>query len=351
MIFTDPQATVAALKTAGSLARDLGACIRVRAAIAVPYALPLDRPPVSADFIEELLSDLVCRLDLDAFEPSVHLYQCRDQVETLLHVLSPNSLVVIGGRKHWWPTAERRVAKALRSKGHRVVFIGLKPGTKSGSSMKSKTPIRPATQTMEGILPRNVNDDLPISSAIVGVTLLGDLEDVLAVLRTAVLLARSLKAPLSLNLIGKDILSGDVDETPYSTWCRSSWIPQERNFEGLTPRRSPWKLTSSPRLLLVPGPLRCAFTARIRFWGVSTRDKERRCARNVLHMYYVPTMPLCDVARSRGEVNHVGSFLCRCCDCLFRSDVGIYQGVGSPVGGFDGIRDCRNCRGMFCSFT
>ena len=131
VIFTDPQATAAALKTAGSLARDLGACIRVRAAIAVPYALPLDKPPVSVRFTERLLSDLVCRLELDAFEPSVHLYLCRDQVETLLQVLSPNSLVVIGGRKHWWPTAERRVAKALRSKGHRVVFIGLKRGTKS----------------------------------------------------------------------------------------------------------------------------------------------------------------------------------------------------------------------------
>src|ERR1019366_9439298 len=131
VIFTDPQATAAALKTAGSLARDLGACIRVRAAIAVPYALPLDKPPVSVRFTERLLSDLVCRLELDAFEPSVHLYLCRDQVETLLQVLSPNSLVVIGGRKHWWPTAERRMARALRSKGHRVVFVGLKRGTKS----------------------------------------------------------------------------------------------------------------------------------------------------------------------------------------------------------------------------
>jgi hypothetical protein len=131
VIFTDPYATAAALKTAGSLARDLGACIRVRAAIAVPYALPLEKPPVSADFIEKFLSDLVCRMKLDAFEPSVHLYLCRDRVETLLRVLSPNSLVVIGGRMHWWPTAERRAAKALRSKGHRVVFIGLKTGTKS----------------------------------------------------------------------------------------------------------------------------------------------------------------------------------------------------------------------------
>jgi hypothetical protein len=131
VIFTDPQATAAALKTAGSLARDLGACIRVRAAIAVPYALPLDKPPVSVRFTEGLLSDLVCRLELGTFEPSVHLYLCRDQVETLLQALRPNSLVVIGGRKHWWPTAERRMARALRSKGHRIVFVGLKRGTKS----------------------------------------------------------------------------------------------------------------------------------------------------------------------------------------------------------------------------
>jgi hypothetical protein len=131
VIFTDPQATAAALKTAGSLARDLGACIRVRAAIPVPYRLPLDEPPGPIRFTEHLLLNLVCRPELGTFEPSVHVYLCRDQVEALLQVLRPNSLVVIGGRKHWWPAAERRTAKALRSKGHRVVFIGLKRGTKS----------------------------------------------------------------------------------------------------------------------------------------------------------------------------------------------------------------------------
>lgn len=126
VIFTDPQATVAALKTAGVLARDLGACIQVRAAIAVPYKLPLDKPPVSVGFLQNLLYRLICRSDLDTFEPSVHLYICRDQIEALVRVLGPNSLVVMSGREHWWPTAERRIAKALRSKGHRVVFVGLK---------------------------------------------------------------------------------------------------------------------------------------------------------------------------------------------------------------------------------
>src|SRR5580704_14216919 len=102
VIFTDPQATVAALKAAGVLARDLGACIQVRAAIAVPYTLPLDKPPVSVGFLESLLCRLVSRSDLDNFEPNVHLYMCRNQVETLERVLSPNSLVVISGREYWW---------------------------------------------------------------------------------------------------------------------------------------------------------------------------------------------------------------------------------------------------------
>jgi hypothetical protein len=131
VIFTDPQATVAALLTASSLARDLGACFRVRAAITVPYTLPLDEPPVSVPFTERLLSSLVCRLEQGDFDPTIHLYLCRNQVEALLQVLTPNSLVVIGARKNWWPTAERRLADALRSKGHCVVFIGLKRGTKS----------------------------------------------------------------------------------------------------------------------------------------------------------------------------------------------------------------------------
>src|ERR1017187_1820209 len=77
VIFTDPQATAAALKTAGSLARDLGACIGVRAAIAVPYALPLDKPPVAVRFTERLLSDLVRRMELRNFDSSVHVYHLR----------------------------------------------------------------------------------------------------------------------------------------------------------------------------------------------------------------------------------------------------------------------------------
>jgi hypothetical protein len=126
VVFTDQQATILALKTAESLARDLGACIRMRAAIAVPYPLPVDKPPVPVSFTRRLLSALICNLEQGAFEPTIDLYLCRDRRGALLKVLKPNSLVIIGGRKRWWATPERRMADALRSKGHQVVFVGIR---------------------------------------------------------------------------------------------------------------------------------------------------------------------------------------------------------------------------------
>ncbi len=123
VIFTKPQATAAALKTAESFAQGLGACIRLRAAIIVPWQLPLDQPPVSISFFEQVLRDLVDQQNADAPERTIHLYICRDWLETLIEVLRPDSVVVIGGRKHWWPTGEKRMARALRARGHRVVLV------------------------------------------------------------------------------------------------------------------------------------------------------------------------------------------------------------------------------------
>jgi hypothetical protein len=123
VIFTNPQATAVALRCAASLAQDLGAIIRLRAAIVVPLRLPLEQPPVSVTFAERLLSELVGEVDGDACERTVDLYLCRNWLEALRQVLNRNSLIVIGGRKRWWPTAERRLAKALRANGHRVVVV------------------------------------------------------------------------------------------------------------------------------------------------------------------------------------------------------------------------------------
>jgi hypothetical protein len=125
VIFTDPAATAVALQYAASLARNLSGRISLRAPVVVPLRLPLDQPLVSVRFMEQRLSDLVCRLGEDAAGATVHLYLCRDRVEALVEVLSPDSLVVIGGRNRWWVTEESRIANALRSKGHRVAFVSV----------------------------------------------------------------------------------------------------------------------------------------------------------------------------------------------------------------------------------
>ena len=130
VVFTELGATAAALKSAESLARGLGASIRLRAAIIVPLQLPLDQPPVSVRFMEQLLRDLVSRWESDAFEHTVHLYICRNWTETLLEALRPKSLVVIGGLKHLWPTSATRMARVLRSNGHQVAFVDAREQTK-----------------------------------------------------------------------------------------------------------------------------------------------------------------------------------------------------------------------------
>jgi hypothetical protein len=124
LVFTDAQTTARALGAVESLARDLGACIRLRAPVVVPRQLPLDESPVSVRFVEGCLADLASRLAHDGFESTAHVYLCRDQAEALLQVLSANSLLVVGGKNRWWPTTRLgRLVKVLRSNGHRVVFI------------------------------------------------------------------------------------------------------------------------------------------------------------------------------------------------------------------------------------
>ena len=129
VIFTDSRATAWAFKAAMALAADLDACIRVRAAIAVPFCLPLDRPQVSISFTEKVLSQLVSQAEPNDLEVTIHLYLSRDRIETFSQVLRPNSLVVIAGRKRLWPTPESRIAERLQSRGHRVLFIPFRSGS------------------------------------------------------------------------------------------------------------------------------------------------------------------------------------------------------------------------------
>src|ERR1041385_7330059 len=119
VVFTSPPATVSALKRAGVLASKLSARVTLVVAQVVPYPLPLESPPVLLDFSEKRFAEID---QASPVQTIVRLYLCRDLLQTLKTVLRPRSLVVIGGRKHWWPTRERRLARTLRREGHEVIL-------------------------------------------------------------------------------------------------------------------------------------------------------------------------------------------------------------------------------------
>jgi hypothetical protein len=126
VIFTGIKPTAAALKTADSLACQLGAHIRLRAGIVVPRQLPLDQPLVSVKFFEQELRNLVNRPAPDSLEQTIHLYICRDWADTLSEVLKPDSLAVMAVHPKWWPTAESRLIRALRAKGIRLLLVDVR---------------------------------------------------------------------------------------------------------------------------------------------------------------------------------------------------------------------------------
>lgn len=120
VVFTFVESTLAALKEAGSLANSLGARITLVVPQVVPYPLPLETPPVLLEFNEHRFRVIASE---SLVETGVQIYLCRDRQEMLLATLSPNSLVVIGGRKRWWSTTEKLMARRLRQAGHRVILI------------------------------------------------------------------------------------------------------------------------------------------------------------------------------------------------------------------------------------
>ena len=121
VVSTSPEATGAALAEAGKFAESLGAQLTLLVTQIVPYPLPLDNPPVSAEFNERRFRALAVQ---NPIETRVRVFLCRDKFTTLTSLLYPSSVVVIGGRRRRrWPTRDERLAGKLRHAGHDVIFV------------------------------------------------------------------------------------------------------------------------------------------------------------------------------------------------------------------------------------
>ena len=119
VVYTSVQATVTALTRAAALAKGLNPRIRLVMLNVIPYPLPLESPPVRCEFSERRLLETA---SASPVETTVHLCMCRQRFETLVALLRPRSLVVIGGHKTWWPTKDEKLARELRLAGHEAIL-------------------------------------------------------------------------------------------------------------------------------------------------------------------------------------------------------------------------------------
>ena len=123
VIATGEKGTIAALRTAASMAVNLGAQITLIGTEVVPWQLPLERPSVPVAFLERKLYRLVYQAGILEEEIRIQLYLCRDHRETLRRVLRAHSLVVMGVQNRWWLRRERNLEKFLASLGHQVISV------------------------------------------------------------------------------------------------------------------------------------------------------------------------------------------------------------------------------------
>ena len=119
VVFTSVKATMTALREAGELANRLNGRITLLVTQVVPYPLPLTSPPVMITWNERRFRLIA---EKSPVETRVAVYLCRDDGQTIVESLSPRSIVVLGGPKHWWPTPESRLVRRLRKAGHEVIF-------------------------------------------------------------------------------------------------------------------------------------------------------------------------------------------------------------------------------------
>jgi hypothetical protein len=117
ILFTNPTATLSAVRTVAAYASDLNAEIEVFVPQLVPYSLPLDHPPVPTEWLERRFSAL-----FSGFQITVQICLCRDRMEGIRTMLPAKSTIVIGASGRWWAFRERRLAKDLRRQGQGVIL-------------------------------------------------------------------------------------------------------------------------------------------------------------------------------------------------------------------------------------
>ena len=118
--YTEWSVTDRLLKRAAALTAGLNARLTLVAVHTVPYPATFECPAAVHAYLVEQLVDLASRCPLPV-NPQVVL--ARGRTEGFAYVLKPESIVLLGARKHWWRTEEERLARSLARDGHKVVLL------------------------------------------------------------------------------------------------------------------------------------------------------------------------------------------------------------------------------------
>ncbi len=121
VVYTSADETLEAARVAGDFAKPLGVPVTLTHFRAVPFAAPLEAPGgISPVQTEGFLNGL----RKVASDVRVQVYHCRDVERAMQTAFGRPRLIVMGGRRRWWPTRPERWRRALEAQGHLVVFVG-----------------------------------------------------------------------------------------------------------------------------------------------------------------------------------------------------------------------------------
>jgi hypothetical protein len=118
--YTEWAVTESVLKRATAMAPGLNITISLIAVHVVPYAASFGCPAAVHAHLVEQLVDLAGNCPLPV-KPQVVLARGRE--EGFEFVMKPESTVLIGTRRHFWRTAEEKLAHALARAGHKVALL------------------------------------------------------------------------------------------------------------------------------------------------------------------------------------------------------------------------------------
>ena len=120
VLFTSPEETLGAVRVAGRLASAMGGGVTVIHFRSIGFGSPLEHPAGLSPVETEAFRARLAAEDCDA---RVRVCLCRDARQAIRSVIDGRSLIVIGGRRGWWPTPSTRWRRMLEAQGYLVVFV------------------------------------------------------------------------------------------------------------------------------------------------------------------------------------------------------------------------------------